>query len=420
MPVGASLDRIRPAWGDEGRGALWLALGIGATFALGLALQLIGLRTLEAGDYATFVLGLSLGNVASALAAAIQPVVAVRATGGDPAFLPFAAGPTLLVATVATVAGAALLTPGVGWAVALLACFQVPIHALLGIGTGRLQAQRAFAAIAASLVLLSTVRIALVAPAARDGAASALVFAVALPLALLAAIGVIAWRGGFQGVPRSAAADGRRLLGQYALWALTAWLINGDAVYARLRLPADEAGAYALAFTLGRQPLYAVAPLTMVLLPVTLASHPAEQRGRLRAILVVSALLTLGTVALLMPFPAEIVRLLTGDEANGDPLLIRGYALIGSLAAAATLLLTFAFALGRSPRLPLLAALAVASGAAALAAGSPTTLLAIQAATVVALTAACWTAARASVAASVQPRTTPVPPPGAGTEVRNR
>src|SRR5918999_1520723 len=164
----ASLGGLRPAWGGEGRGLTWLAVGIGATFALGL-------------------------------------------------------------------------------------------------GTGRLQARRAFAAIAASLVLLSVVRIAAVVPTSLDGAASARVFAVALPVALLAATAVVPPGAGYSGVLWSAAPDGGRLLGQYALWALAAWLINGDAVFARLRLPDDEAGAYALAFTLGRQPIYAVAPLTMVL-----------------------------------------------------------------------------------------------------------------------------------------------------------
>ena len=178
----ASLGGLRPAWGGEGRGLTWLAVGIGATFALGLALQLIGLRVLDEGDYATFVLCLSLGNVASAVAGAVQPVVAVRAGTAHPAFLPAPAGAMLLVAVATIAGGAALLAPGVGWAVALLACVQLPLHAFLGVGTGRLQARRAFAAIAASLVLLSVVRIAAVVPTSLDGAASARVFAVALPV----------------------------------------------------------------------------------------------------------------------------------------------------------------------------------------------------------------------------------------------
>ena len=389
---------IGAAWGEHGRGAAWLTLGIGATFALGLALQLVGLRVLPEADYATFVLALSIGNVASAVAAAVQPVVSVRASGTDAAFLPAAAGRTVLVMLAVTGVAAALLAPGIGWPVALLACLQVPLHALLGVGSGRLQAAHAFRAIAVSLVLLSTVRLVAVVPSGRDGSATAIVFAAALPLALIAALVVVAARGGFRGIPVAAAADGAALLRQYALWVLVAWLINADAVYARLRLPDADAGHYALAFTLGRQPLYAVAPLAMVLLPVARAGHPAEGRGRLRALLAVSGLLAAGTLLLLAPRPDALVVLLAGSDALADPLLIRGYALIGSLAAAATLLLTFAFARDHPPRLGRLAAIAVVGGGTAIGwVDSPRELLAVQAVTVAALTAACYAAARRSI-----------------------
>jgi O-antigen/teichoic acid export membrane protein len=399
MLVKDSVARFRPAWGSEGRGAAWLAVGIGATFALGLALQLIGLRVLDAGDYATFVLGLSVGNVASAIAAAIQPVVAVRSSeAGGGAFLPAALGPTLLVTLAAAIVGTTLLIPGIGAMLALLVVSQVPIHAALGIGTGRLQARRAFGAIAVSLVLLSVVRIGVVAPSSLDGGSTARIFVVALPIALLGAIAVIALRGGFRALPLRPARDGRILLGQYLLWALAAWLINGDAVFGRLLLSAERAGDYALAFTLGRQPIYAVAPLTMVLLPVTLAGHPAEQRGRFRAILAISALLAAGTIAVLTPAPEALVELLTGESTTGDPALIRGYALVGSLAAAATLLLTFAFALGHPPKLRWLALLTAGGGIAALVlADSSGELLTIQGVIVLALTVICYRAARAGV-----------------------
>lgn len=402
MSLRSGVRHLAPTWGTEGQGLVWLGIGIGTTFVLGLALQLIGLRTLDVASYATLVLCLSIGNVASAIAGAIQPVVAVRSATDHPAFLPAPASVIAVVIVLTGGGGAALLAPHIGWTVAVLACLQIPLHCLLGVGLGRLQARRAFGGIAISLVLLSIVRILVVVPSAKAGHASATSFAVALPAALLAAIAVAAGYGGYRSTSRGdsseglreRARDGSRLLGQFVLWAAAAWLINGDAVYARVRLPAEAAGAYALAFTLGRQPIYAVAPLTMVLLPVTIASHPGEQRARLRAILMVSVILLAGTLLVLAPWPATVVRLLTGDDSAADPLMIRGYAVVGSIGAAATLLLTFAFALGGAPRLAALLTLIGVGGVLALTVATTAhALLTVQAAVVLCLFLVCLAAA---------------------------
>ncbi|MHB8645862.1 MAG: hypothetical protein ACYDAR_08755, partial [Thermomicrobiales bacterium] len=72
------LTRLRPLWGDEGKGAIWLTAGIATTFVFGLALQVLGLHRLDTSEYATFVFALGIGNVANAIAAAIQPVIATR------------------------------------------------------------------------------------------------------------------------------------------------------------------------------------------------------------------------------------------------------------------------------------------------------------------------------------------------------
>lgn len=390
---------LRPVWGGEGAGAAWLALATGVAFLLGLALQLIGLRSLDGGDYATFVFALGLGNIAAAVAAAVQPVVAFRAGTARPAFLP--ARPALLVGlALGTGAVAALLlAPEVGAAVAVLALLQIPLHTAVGVGVGRLQHARAFARIAVAQVLQMVARIAIVLPWVVAGRASALPFVAALALALLAALALLLAAGAFRGTAWESAADARALLATYALWALVAWLLNADALYARLTLSVADGDAYALALTLGRQPLYAVAPLAVVLLPVTLAADPAEQRARLRAILAVSALLLLGTLLVLAVWTRPLIDLLTGDE-TGDPLLVRGYAVVGSLAAAATLLLTFAFALDRPPRLRLLVALALVPAPVALLLDDPRALLALQATVVAALLALCWRSAfRATIPA---------------------
>src|SRR5215203_4768845 len=50
---------------------------------LSLVLQLIAIRSLPTGEYASFVLTLGIGNVAFALAAAIQPIAAIRLSDVD-------------------------------------------------------------------------------------------------------------------------------------------------------------------------------------------------------------------------------------------------------------------------------------------------------------------------------------------------
>lgn len=387
MSLRASFGRrLQPAWGAEGAGLVWLVGGFGSTVVLGLALQLLALRGLSDGDYTTFVFGLGIGNVANAVAAAIQPVVAVRAGTAQPAFLPAAPAPILAVVILTTVAGIGLLTPGVGVLVAAFACLQVPLHAVAAVGLGRLQARRAFAQIAGLNALWSLVRILVVLPAVIVSDGSATVFVLALPAALAVELVVLALLGAFRGSSWRAAADGRVLRRTYGLWALFGWLLNADAIFARLFLDRAAADAYALAVTLGRQPLYAVAPLALVLLPVTQSGRPAEQRRRLGAILLVSSLLLAGTLLVLGGWPRAIVSVLTGDPDRADATLIRGYAIVGSLGAAATLLLTFAFAMGRMPRLGALTLLALGSGiVAAAVGGDPNRLLIVQAAVVATL-----------------------------------
>ncbi len=381
--------RLRPIWGGEGAGAAWLGVGVAVAALAGLALQLLGLRVLDDGAYATFVFGLGIGNVAAALASAIQPVVAVRVGAPQSAFLP---ATPLVIGIAAIVTGglaAALLAPRVGLLVAVLALLQVPVHAVVGVGVGRLQGRRAFGAIAAAVVLQVGFRIAVVLPPILGGHGSATVFVLALPASLLATLVLLLVVRAYRGTDWRVTTDGRRLLGHYALWALFAWVINADAVVARLLLSAEDADAYALAFTLGRQPLYVVAPLTTVLLPVALAAHAAEQRERLRAVFAVSALVLVGTVLALGVWTEPIIGLLTGDPASGDPTLVRGYAVVGPLAAAATLLLTFGFALGCAPRLRALALLTAGGALAATVVDGPGALLLLQAAVMAALVALC-------------------------------
>jgi hypothetical protein len=388
----SAIARLRPVWGDEGAGTVWLALGIAATFVFGLFLQLLGLRTLSDGAYATFVFGLGLGNVANAVAAAVQPVVAARAAADDGTFLP--ASPRALVAgaVLLCLAGVALLGPSVGPVTAFLAVAQIPLHAAVAVGLGRLQAARAFARLSGCLVVWSVVRIAVVVPFVLTGRASAEVFVLALPAALAAELALLAGLGAFRGVAWRTAPDGGALRGSYGLWALFAWLLNADAVYALLFLDPANADRYATALTLGRQPIYAVAPLAMVLLPVTQAGGRGGQRERLRAILGVAALVFAGSFVVLGIRPDLVLGLLTGNAAATSAALVRGYTAVGSLAAAATLLMTFTFALGGAPRTWLLIALTAGSLAAAALVATPGQLLLVQGLAVALLTLLCLAA----------------------------
>lgn len=345
------LTRLRPLWGDEGKGTIWLAAGIATTFLFGLALQVLGLHRLSAGDYATFVFALGIGNVANAIAAAIQPVIATRTVTGNQTFLP--APPQMLIGGVAILMLLAMVTLGrsVGTLTALAVISQIPLHALVAVGHGRLQARRAFVRLATGLGIWSIARILIVAIVMTIGSAPVSAFVFALPAALVVELAFLIGLGAYHGVRWQRAPDSSQLLSHYALWALFAWIVNADAIYARLCLSAADAGKYAIAITLGRQPVYAVAPLAMVLLPVTLGAQLAGQRHRLYAILLVCLLLATGTFLVLGVQPQFVVALLMGTAGRDDPALMRGYAVLGSLIAAATLLLTFTFALDRAPRL---------------------------------------------------------------------
>lgn len=380
------IRRLSPLWDDEGAGVVWLSLSVAITFALGFVLQLLGLRLLSDGDYATFVLALGIGNVAAAIAAALQPVIAARSASDGGRFLPLAAPHALAGIALACAVAAVALTPTVGPLIALLVVAQIPLHALVGVGIGRLQAGRSFRRMAVSSALWSLARLLVVLLMVAGRSDGPLTFVLALPVALAVEVALLWALGAYRGVHWEAAARGNQLLQTYLMWGLFAWLLNADAVYSRVLLAPDDAQSYAVALTLGRQPLYLVAPLAMVLLPVTLARRGGDQRRRMFAILMTAAILLAGTWLVLGVRPEILVGLLTGNEQHADVALIRGYALVGPLTAAATLELTFTFALGR--RLPLggLVLLAVGSGAVAfMFVTTPLQLLAVQGAVVAVL-----------------------------------
>lgn len=289
---------------------------------------------------------------------------------------------TVIVAgtTVFCAAGLASIMP---LPVALFAALQLPLHVYAGVGFGALQARRAFGWMACSLVLWGGARCLVVLLAVGGGADDALLFVVALPSAVAIKIGILALGGGYRSLNWAPASDGRGLLRRYTVWGLFSWLMNADALFAQAVLSTTGADAYAVALTLGRQPIYAAAPLATVLLPVAIGADALTQRHRLHAVLFVSTLLAAAAAVALAIAPDLVVRILSGDARDGAANLIRGYVFVGSAAAAATLLLTLAFALDGLPDLRLLTALSVLGVAcAALFVRDPAQLLVLQAATV--------------------------------------
>lgn len=374
---------LRPVWGGEGRGMLWLALGVGATFVLGLLLQVIALRTLAASGYSLFVAALGIGNIANAVASAVQPVVALRSSDARTPFLPASPRALAAAALLFLLAGTVALAPGLGAGAAALALLQIPLHIAVGMGLGRLQRRRAFAPLATCLALWSVARVAVVGAALLFGGTEGIIFVAALPAALLLELLLLVALGAYRGVRWQRSHEAGALLALYAMWALIAWLLNCDVLYARLFLSTADAGAYAVAFTIGRQPVYAAAPLMTVLLPVAAAGAAHEQRARFWAVVGVAALLLTGTMLTVGVAPALFLRLLAGHTEPGLANLVRGYGVVGSLAAAATLLATFVFALGAPARLRALLLIAAASLLAApLLAHSAWLLLLTQGATV--------------------------------------
>ncbi len=345
------LGKIPLLWGAVRTGAMQLAAGIGVTVLSGLLVQLLALRSLSNGAYATFVLALSVGNVANAIAAAIQPVVAKRVLTGRTAFLPAPIHTVLSVLTVGCLLATVVIGRGIGALLAFAIVLQIPLHAAVAVGQGSLQAQCAFARLASGIAIWSVARVAVVVAAFATARGSVTMFVLALPIALFVELVVLVLLGAYQQLSWRFASAGRQLLGHYALWVIFGWIINADAIYARLLLPLADAGAYATAATLGRQPIYLAAPLVLVLLPVTMGSDDRDQRHRLAAILVLSVALLAGTVLVLGIWPERIVVFLTHAPERADGALLRGYAIAGPLAATATLLLAFTFALHCTPRL---------------------------------------------------------------------
>lgn len=339
-------------WGTEGRGTLLLTLAMAFVFAMGLALQLFAVRTLDDAQYSTFVLSLGIATVATMVASAIQPVVALQMLRGDSGFLPIAApglfGGLALVLVVTTL----LLEQQLGLWLALLTTSQVPLHLAIGVASGVLQGRTSFAALAFGMVLWSGTRLCAAVALDRFGVDAELSLVAGLAIALGVHLAWLVARNGFAGLTLQAGGEARHTLRNYVAWLSAGWVIYGDAAMARVLLPGTDGARYALALTLGRQAIYASSPMVTTLVPAAaLAQSPP--RHRLAAILGVSALLTTGLAVGMGLDPALTATLVAGTAERADPALFRGYVVVGGLGTLSMLLLAWATASDRLPVWPL-------------------------------------------------------------------
>ena len=344
-------------------------------FTLGLGLQLLASRSLTQRDYATFVFGLAIGNVAQSLASAIQPVVAKQARAR---FLPIPLRLALVLGGgVCATAWAALGWP-VGFTVAALALSQLPLHALVGVGMGVLQRARKFTAMAVIIPSFAAVRLVSVLPWLWAGHLQSWQFVMALPLGLLVMGGLVGSFGGFRGLDWRPTSNRAALIPSYGLWLSIAWLLNSDGLYGRLFLGEAPSGDYALAFTLGRLPLFAVGPLVTILLS-SLLDRATQQRGRLvLGILIASTILFLGSILTLGVHAQTAIDLLSGDASGRSVRLLRVYAIQGPTAALLTMMVTLLYGVGHLPSSWLIASGTLITLAIAWATGSAVALATAQ------------------------------------------
>lgn len=383
-----------------------VSMAVALTFVLGPVLQVLAIRKLGTGDYATFVFALAIGNVANALAASVQPVVAVQVGAGKRGeFLPTgrmaAAGLVLVVGTLA----AAALGQSTGMVVAGLAIAQLPLHAVLGASIGALQGARRFAAVSVTSVAFAPLRLLGALAAVALGHEGVTAFVAALPAALAVSLVVAGLLGAFRAISWSKAAAPRTLLFTYLSWVALAFLVNADAIYARLALPDVEADRYGVAFNLGRLAVFAIAPIATVLLPAAQGSSPSERWQRTIAAAGLTLALGAGLMATVGAFPAQVSDLLTGDGGAGYAALVRVHIIVGTLAALVTLLATLAFAVGVRPPIGVVGGAAVLPAVVAILSDSPVTLATAQAVAVgfvaAAMLRAAWAGRRAPETAAL-------------------
>lgn len=321
-----------------------LTFGTVLAFSFGICLQIFAVRELDSGDYASFVLALAVGNIANAVGAAVQPVVALRIANGRRDVFPYSLKSSVLLVVFVALAGGIALTPASGLAIGILISLQIPLYALIGFGQGRLQGDSRFGALASTLPLFAVGRVGTVVVAFYFGGDGVGIFVLGLLVGLASTVLFLVGMGAYADLSVADRGFKPALIRPFLWWSSIAWLLNSDAVIGRLGLAEEFARRYSTAFTLGRLPVFSVAPLATLLLPLAAGRGPEGTRQLANRALIVSAAVFAATMILLAAFPGHLIELFEGKPDPAIQNLVRLHAVIGSTAASATLLLNIAFA----------------------------------------------------------------------------
>ena len=360
-------------------------MSMGAVFVLGLALQLLALRTLDPNAYGTFVLSLGVATIAATVASSVQPLVALRVISNESAYLPLRPTKLLPVVSSVTLVLWFVLSDSIGAVPAAFVAIQVPMHLTVGFAGGIVQGRRSFGPLGFAMASWSAARLGSATLLLLLGVSELQAFLAALDIALLVQAGLllqrISWTRACWTGPNSI----RSVFSESSGWLAGGWLIFGDAIMCRLLLSAVPAARYGLALTLGRQAVFAAGPFSSVLL--TVAHDEPDRQSRMALVAAISVGLSVCLALGVGAFPSAAVRLLTGSERLADPWLIRGYVVLGGLGAAGSLLMAWAGGSGRMPSRVLCIIALIGLIALSVFGRSPGSLLVLQGLTLVVLVA---------------------------------
>lgn len=351
-------DRLAILWTGHGSSLSFLGAINFIVLASGVGLQLLAIRSLSHGDYATFVVGIGFANAAGIVGNVVQPIAAIRSSvdaTGPIVPVPHGAAVVVLAATFGAIVS--LLVSFVGFWEAMSMASLLPLHAIIAVGLGRLQAHRAFRRISVVSVSLVPSRLLFAAAFGYAGWSTGASFVTALLASAVLAASATALVGGLRGLYGAFGSD-RRLAVTYAAWGALAVLIHVDVLVVKLAFSETDASRYAAAFTLGKLGLFAVGPIALVLLPVAQPLAGGAVRSLSAATVIVTLVVGLAMFAGLGFYPETVARLVFGEsQPVGSAGLIRIHLLIGIVNVLMLLQSTLLFARGvRPPLVPMMIA----------------------------------------------------------------
>jgi O-antigen/teichoic acid export membrane protein len=358
---------------------LWPVILINIGNAFAYLFQLMLARSLTIADFGAFNALFSLVNIIAATASivpfAISRGMILTPSGGARTIVERTTAGGLVIAVATIAIGLPLVGP-LGAALkieqsrtALLAIVLLATTFFCPIAVGWLQGSGRYAAAAAALAGLPTLRLAfgLWLVMALAGGIDAALIAAILPGPIIFVAGLAAMHAAFR-VPRMRLAPAFWPdLGRFAVSASTSALLllgfwNLDMVLVRALFPIDQSGLYAIAAVLARIPLLLSLALVNVLFPEAtragLAGDDAERAGRRVLLVTLGLAAVFGFAAVtVMSLAAEpLLVMLAGPQAAPAAPLFRVLCVAMATLALVQIIATYLMARNRHGVLVLLAA----------------------------------------------------------------